>query len=197
MTTDASPAKGTEAESASSQSRTARAVADPEPRYEPVPLPGQNRTMPSATVGGGGQAAAVGPADTPAGNPRGAPATEPAVEAAAGRSRETMAARVPQAAQARGADPLADASRFDPPAIPAGETRYRIQVLALTRSLTAYSVRQEVEQLVGHPTYLEREGEIWKVRVGHFSGKDEAETVRRRLRGLGYSDAFLVTLRGE
>lgn len=86
---------------------------------------------------------------------------------------------------------------FPPPPIPLGETRYRVQVLASTYLKNALSLREELVGSVGEEVFLEVEREIWKVQVGDETSSSGAQSLRRRLIGLGYEDAFIVESNGR
>ncbi|MGQ9707228.1 MAG: SPOR domain-containing protein [bacterium] len=70
---------------------------------------------------------------------------------------------------------------------------YRVQVIAVTTKTGADKVAEEVRiKLPGEKVYVEQIGEYWKVRVGDCSTRSSAETLRDKLRSLGYSDAWIV-----
>ena len=145
----------------------------------------------SATAGAGG--ALVGHV-TPDGRfhpDTGAAAAEPVrVE------RETVVTGTVQAARAA-EDRPAGAPGVDPapPRTPeAGEAAgYRVQIFAAEDAATAADVARRLEaRLEGSPVYVEREGPWHKVRVGDFATRGEAELLRARLAGMGYSGAWIV-----
>jgi cell division septation protein DedD len=139
-------------------------------------LPGQNRFLPSEDPrnGEGGRSGA------------GAGASGGAVAAAG-------AVAVPSAPRESAGDP---AAKLLPPPVPPEGVRYRVQVFASSSSYPAYSMRDEVAGIVEEPVYVEQEEEIWKVRLGDLKSREDADALRRRMRGLGYEDAFIVEVRG-
>jgi hypothetical protein len=102
------------------------------------------------------------------------------------------APREPAAAKAPG-----ELSDFGPPPVPRGDVRFRVQILASVAFNTALRVRDELSKTFEEPVYLEREQEIWKVRVGDLRDRATADGIRRRLVGLGYDDAFVVEARSR
>ncbi len=151
-----------------------------------VRLPGQDRSYPSEDPRNRPQS------DSPALAPT-SPAPPPStlgggrVDAPSAPAPRTPAvARVPS-----------ELSDFGPPLVPRGELRFRVQILASVAFNTALRARDELSKSIEAPVYLEREQEIWKVRVGDFPDRATADDVRRRLIGLGYDDAFVVEARGR
>jgi hypothetical protein len=102
------------------------------------------------------------------------------------------APREPAVAKAPG-----ELSDFGPPPVPRGDIRFRVQILASVAFNTALRVRDELSKTFEEPVYLEREQEIWKVRVGDLRDRATADGIRRRLVGLGYDDAFVVEARSR
>ena len=80
----------------------------------------------------------------------------------------------------------------EPPTVPAGETRYRVQVLAAVSRANALRLRGTLADDLGLDAYIELEQGIWKVRVGNDEDRSVARALCRRLVGLGYEDAFIV-----
>ena len=72
-----------------------------------------------------------------------------------------------------------------------------MQVLASAVPANAYRVRGELQETLGTAVYVEQEQGILKVRTGDFRDRSDADTLRRRLFGLGYEDAFVVECRGR
>lgn len=141
-------------------------------REDDVKVPGQDRSYPSED-----------PRNRPQSN---APALPGSVPPPAGQPAEPSARKAPR--------PAAD---FAPPTVPAGVSRFRVQVFASVSLQTALKTREEVAGVVEEPVFLEREQEVWKVRVGDLSERVAADGIRRRLMGLGYDDAFVVEARGR
>lgn len=194
-------------------------VSEPPPRrHEPgpdeeegIPLPGQNRYLPS---------------DDPRNHPNGdALAALPEVETKArGEARPTAkATTAPLPSQARtptpaahegaqegaqeatspggtGSLPTAPPTRNSviarhPVSTPRGEVRYRVQIFASSSAEKAGSLREEIASRTGEPAVVEGEGGVWKVRVGDAMTREEAILLRRRVSAMGYHDAFVLEVR--
>ena len=91
---------------------------------------------------------------------------------------------------------IAPENPFPPPLVPPGETRYRVQVLASTFPESALRLREELAAIFGEEVYIEASRGIWKVQVGDEREQASAQSLRRRLIGLGYEDAFIVESNG-
>jgi hypothetical protein len=76
---------------------------------------------------------------------------------------------------------------------------YRVQVLATTSEQSALDTKKKIENRLSLPAYVKFEDGMFKVRVGDCSTREEAEKVRGKVRGAGYTDAWIVTdvLRGQ
>ena len=76
---------------------------------------------------------------------------------------------------------------------------FRVQVLATTSEQSALDTKSKIEGRLGLPAYVAFEDGLYKVRVGDSPTRELAEKVRTKLRGAGYTDAWIVTdvLRGE
>jgi cell division septation protein DedD len=86
------------------------------------------------------------------------------------------------------------------PAVPEAQeegTRpgYRVQVFATTDPALAEARAGEMRQLFEEQVYVEFEGELFKVRVGDCTNREEAANLRRRALGLGLEGAFIVDAR--
>ena len=75
---------------------------------------------------------------------------------------------------------------------PANQTGYRVQVFATFSEGKADKIANQVRERTTEPVYVEYIAPYYKVRVGDCSTKDEAESLKSNLYGLGYSDAFVV-----
>ncbi len=157
-----------------------------------IVLPGQNRLLPSQdprNLAGSGELAPAGEGPAVAAPAVAAPPIVPGdVE-----GNEAPASPARESAKTDSQAP----SSFLPPPIPPGEDRFRVQVLASAIPANASRVRGELEETLGLPVYVEQEQGILKVRVGDFRDRAAADTLRRRLFGLGYGDAFVVECRGR
>jgi len=76
---------------------------------------------------------------------------------------------------------------------------FRVQVLATTSEQSARDTKNKIEGRLGLPAYVAFEDGMYKVRVGDSPTRELAEKVRTKLRGAGYTDAWIVTdvLRGK
>ncbi len=193
---------------------TAGAKEKPDETGGGIRLPGQNRVLPSEDPRNRPQPGA--PADQQAEMPAEAAAGSSSTSGAAIERSNTPGA-APDRSNAPGAAPersmtpgaapdrsntgparaLDPAGDLRPPAVPAGETRYRVQLFASSRSHTAFAMRDEIASNVGDPVYIEQENGLWKVRVGDCRTREDANALRRRMIGLGYADAFVHEAKGE
>jgi cell division septation protein DedD len=69
---------------------------------------------------------------------------------------------------------------------------YRVQIFAFESLERAEAAAQEARVKLDLPVYVEYVPPYYKVRVGDFLIREEAEAVRDRLRISGYRDAFIV-----
>jgi hypothetical protein len=69
---------------------------------------------------------------------------------------------------------------------------YRIQVVASTIREEADGIADVVKGLVPIPVYIEFSEPFYRVRVGDFRTKDEAEKIRRKLVDYGFDSAWIV-----
>ena len=82
---------------------------------------------------------------------------------------------------------------------PARETAgpiYRIQVAAVATGERAEQVQKEAGQALGLAAYIQQDPPLYKVQVGDFRSKLEAESVLGEVQGKGYRGAFLVSVSG-
>ena len=80
------------------------------------------------------------------------------------------------------------------------QTGYRVQVHADRDAARAANVARRVEAtLAGEPVYVEWIEPWYKVRVGDYAARTDAEPLRLRLAAAGYADAWIVqtTIRTE
>ncbi len=72
---------------------------------------------------------------------------------------------------------------------------FRVQIFAFSSKDRAEKAKQEAEQVLSLPVYIEYDPSIdgpYKVRVGDFTTREEAERYKEKLRQEGYPDAFVV-----
>ncbi len=88
---------------------------------------------------------------------------------------------------------------FEPPAGEPSGPSFRVQVMAVPDQRAAEDEADRLRGILGPelPVYVERERPFYEVRVGDFPTKDGAHAAVVRLRGLGYNDAWTVTVPGS
>jgi len=69
---------------------------------------------------------------------------------------------------------------------------YRVQIFAFESMERAEAAAEEARIRLDLPVYVEYVPPFYKVRVGDFIEREEAERIRDKLRLTGYPDAFLV-----
>jgi hypothetical protein len=69
---------------------------------------------------------------------------------------------------------------------------YRVQVLATTSEQSAKDAEKKIENRLGIAAYVTFEDGMYKVRVGDSPTREDAEKVRAKVRGAGYTDAWIV-----
>ena len=74
-----------------------------------------------------------------------------------------------------------------------GTTHYSVQITAATEESSAQRIAGNLEGEVDFPVFVDRVDEYWKVRVGAFEERVDAEACRDSLINLGYTDAWVTT----
>lgn len=69
---------------------------------------------------------------------------------------------------------------------------WRIQVFADPRLVEAERVREEARRAVGLPAYVEYRAPLYRVRLGDFLDRGEAEAAQARVVAAGYENAGVV-----
>ena len=70
---------------------------------------------------------------------------------------------------------------------------YRVQIFATIYKDKADKIRAEVQQKVEYPVYVEEIAPFYKVRIGDFQKREDAEQFLAVVqKSLGYSDAFVA-----
>lgn len=69
---------------------------------------------------------------------------------------------------------------------------FRIQLAAMNSPFNASTYAKLVESDMNIPIHVVKENDIWKVRVGDFISKAEAEDFKTRLNEMGYSEVWVV-----
>ena len=125
---------------------------------------------------------------TPAAAP---PAPQPEAQESEAREREDDTSRSDETMVG---DPAEPASETSVPAKAAEPTwGYRVQLYSLTTREAAEAALQQVEQTLlewSYGVYVEEESNSFKVRVGDFTEKADADILRDWLRTRGFVDAW-------
>lgn len=69
---------------------------------------------------------------------------------------------------------------------------YKVQLFATYDEMKANKVANDLRPNFSEEVYVEYIAPYYKVRVGHFETKSQAENVRNLAREKGYADAFIV-----
>lgn len=69
---------------------------------------------------------------------------------------------------------------------------YRVQLYSTQLYSDAQNARRVAEEIFDRPVHVDYEVPYFKVRVGTFAERDEAEEYSLRARGAGYEDAWIV-----
>ena len=69
---------------------------------------------------------------------------------------------------------------------------YKVQVFATYDEGKANKVADDLKTKINEEIYVEYIAPYYKVRIGHYATKADAEKVRDSIRDLGFSDAFIV-----
>lgn len=84
---------------------------------------------------------------------------------------------------------LPDTGDAEIPGIP----HYSVQITAATEEGSAQGIASILEGEVDYRIFVDRVDEYWKVRVGVFEERGDAEVCRDYLNNLGYTDAWVTT----
>ncbi|MEO0281201.1 MAG: SPOR domain-containing protein [candidate division WOR-3 bacterium] len=71
-------------------------------------------------------------------------------------------------------------------------SEYKVQIFATYDEAKAYKVRDEAKTKFAEDVYVEYIPPYYKVRIGHFKTKEDADRFRDLVKDKGYSDAFTV-----
>lgn len=168
------------AASAPAAASVATAAPQSLPRASALVLP-----LPPRVTEHGAVKALEPPADTPVGKPADKPADKP-VEKRAATATLADAAR---------AQALLDGRDAPPRASPAQAPRFIVQVGAFAEAKAAQEMRHRVEKL-GLRTYAQDvqtpDGRRTRVRLGPFSGREEADRALAKLRAGGVTGSILT-----
>ncbi len=112
----------------------------------------------------------------------------------------SASARPPSGSTAPDADTRTSTSVPTTPLSGGGITNYRVQIYSFSDRDAAETAMMRVKRYLAdwlHGVYLDEEGGDFKIRVGDFADKADADLLRDRLRREGYPDAWTTTTRGE
>lgn len=79
-----------------------------------------------------------------------------------------------------------------PPQMPVETHGYRVQIGAFRNFGGAQNLAAQAETMFREAVYIEEVGGLFKVRVGDLVTRAEADLLRGKAGGLGFSDAFVV-----
>jgi hypothetical protein len=74
----------------------------------------------------------------------------------------------------------------------ADEARFRIQILASSQIDMARREKVNAEKVIGRPVFMASDQSLYKLYVGDFKTRAEAEAALPEVRKLGYKDAWVV-----
>ena len=69
---------------------------------------------------------------------------------------------------------------------------YRVQILTTKVYGEASAARRVAEEIFDRPVFMDYEVPYFKLRVGNFSDRDEAESYQTRAKAAGYGNAWVV-----
>jgi len=69
---------------------------------------------------------------------------------------------------------------------------FRVQLYATRDVEKARNVAESARQLFGEKTYIEYQEPLYKVRIGDYQTREQAERMRYRANSSGFEDAWLV-----
>jgi len=72
------------------------------------------------------------------------------------------------------------------------QEEYKVQVFATYDEGKANKVADNLKTKINEEIYVEYIAPYYKVRIGHYTTKADAEKVRDSIREIGFSDAFIV-----
>ncbi len=75
---------------------------------------------------------------------------------------------------------------------PANSTFFKIQVFVTGDQAKAQNIVKQLQKEFQHPVYFRKQGNVFKVFLGKFTTRDRAENILKKVKNLGYSDAWIV-----
>jgi len=82
-----------------------------------------------------------------------------------------------------------------PDASPQGSTRFRIQILASSQIDMVRQEKLNAETATGMPVFMASEQSLYKLYVGDFKTKADADAALPEVKNKGYRDAWVVTVK--
>lgn len=98
-------------------------------------------------------------------------------------------------AESRAADTVLSGPAKSGPTIDSLSSQaYRIQLFTSKVYGEANDARRVAEEIFDYPVFMDYEVPYFKVRVGSFAARDDAEKYLMRVKSAGYTDAWVVTV---
>ncbi len=92
-------------------------------------------------------------------------------------------------------EPTASVPKAEPSEEATPNARFLVQVFASRSKERAEIIASDLKQVQDFPVYVMFEDDLYKVRIGDFQTRKEAEGFRDYIRGRGYPDAFVVEMK--
>jgi len=92
-------------------------------------------------------------------------------------------------------EPTATSPKTESALQPAPEAKFLVQVFASRSKERANIIAEDLRQVQDYPVYVVFEDNLYKVRIGDFETRQQAEGFRDYIRGRGYPDAFVVEMK--
>jgi len=89
--------------------------------------------------------------------------------------------------------PALELSGGSAPAPQSGEMRFRVQILASSQIDMVRREKVSAEAAISHPVFMASEQSLYKLYVGDFKTKAEAEAILPEVKSKGYQDAWVVS----
>ena len=91
--------------------------------------------------------------------------------------------------------PAINEQQSEQPEVSATKGLFRVQVFATVDKSKAEAIMDAIKEKENIPVFIEQEEGLYKVRVGEFKTRVEAEGFRNYIRTRGYPDAFVVEMK--
>ena len=73
------------------------------------------------------------------------------------------------------------------------ELPYSVQITAAGVEATAQRLVETITAETDAPVFIDQEGSYWKVRVGAFATREEADGLLNQMQEMGFTDAWIVS----